>query len=270
VTGVQTAITLYALVMAALMITGGKLGALLGRKRMFVVGAVIYACGSLTTALSPNLAVLIVGWSGLEGIGAALIMPAVVALVAANFPAERRTAAYGAVAAAGAVAVAAGPIIGGAVTTSFSWRWVFAGEVVVALAIALVARRLADAEPESRSRLDVVGVLLSILGLSAIVFGFLKAGSWGWVAAKPGAPSIGGLSPTLWLIVAGLVVLWLLMRWEHRVEARGREPLVYRSQLRNRRLTSALSLFGSQFFMQSGVFFTVPLFLSVILGLSAL
>jgi MFS family permease len=132
VTGIQTAITLYTLVMASLMITGGKVGAILGRRRAFSIGLVIYGAGSLTTALSPNLGVLLVGWSVLEGIGAALIMPAIVALVAGNFPPERRAAAYGMIAAAGAVAVAAGPLIGGAVTTFASWRWVFAGETVLA------------------------------------------------------------------------------------------------------------------------------------------
>ncbi len=269
VTGVQTAITLYTLVMASLMLTGGKLGALFGRRRMFVIGAIIYAAGSFTTAIAPNLTVLIIGWSGLEGIGAALIMPAVVALVAANFPAERRTGAYGAIAAAGAIAVAAGPIIGGFVTTSFSWRWVFAGEVVVALGIAVLARRLADAPPEQRAKLDLVGALLSIVGLSAVVFGFLRSSAWGWVTAKPGAPSLAGLSPVVWLIVGGLIVLWLLLRWEARVERHGGEPLVYRAQLQNRRLTAPLSLFGVQYFMQAGVFFTIPLFLSVVLGLSA-
>ncbi len=269
VTGVQTAITLYTLVMAALMITGGKLGALLGRRRMFVLGGLIYASGSLVTALAPNLTVLIVGWSGLEGIGAALIMPAVVALVAGNFPSERRTSAYGMVAAAGAVAVAAGPIIGGAVTTSFSWRWVFAGEVVVALAIVSRARSLADAPPEHRPKLDVVGALLSALGLSAVVLGFLRSSAWGWVAAKPGGPSVLGLSPVVWLILGGLLVLWLLLRWEARVEERGEEPLIYRAHLQNRRLTGGLSLFGVQYFMQAGVFFTIPLFLSIVLGLSA-
>ena len=109
VTGIQTAITLYTLVMASLMITGGKIGAIVGRRRAFSIGLVIYGAGSLTTALAPNLGVLLVGWSVLEGIGAALIMPAIVALVAGNFAPERRAAAYGMIAAAGAIAVAAGP-----------------------------------------------------------------------------------------------------------------------------------------------------------------
>ena len=131
VTGIQTAITLYTLVMAMLMIPGGKVGSLIGRKRAFAIGCVIYGAGSLTTAFAPNLTVLIIGWSLLEGIGAALILPAIVALVAGNFPPEGRPRAYGLVMAAGAIAVAVGPLIGGLATTYASWRWVFVGEVVI-------------------------------------------------------------------------------------------------------------------------------------------
>ena len=112
VTGIQTAITLYTLVMATLMITGGKVGQILGRKRAFSIGCMIYGAGSLTTALAPNLPVLLIGWSFLEGVGAALIMPAIVALVAGNLGQKERRRAYGLVAAAGAIAVAAGPLIG--------------------------------------------------------------------------------------------------------------------------------------------------------------
>jgi MFS family permease len=103
--------------MAALMLTGAKIGAIIGRKRAFAIGCVIYGCGSFTTSIAPSLPVLLFGWSFLEGVGAALIMPAIVALVAGNFATERRPAAYGLVAAAGAVAVAVGPLIGGFSTT---------------------------------------------------------------------------------------------------------------------------------------------------------
>src|SRR5215471_1563990 len=168
VTGIQSAITAYTLVMAALMLTGAKVGALIGRKRAFTIGCVIYAAGSLTTALSQNLPTLLLGWSFLEGIGAALILPAIVALVAANFPLEKRPAAYGLVAAAGAVAVAIGPLIGGFATTYFSWRWVFAGEVLLTAVILLLARRQHEEKPEG-GQLDLVGAALSALGLSLIV-----------------------------------------------------------------------------------------------------
>jgi EmrB/QacA subfamily drug resistance transporter len=270
VTGIQGAITAYTLVMAALMLTGAKIGAIIGRKRAFAIGCVIYGCGSFTTSIAQNLPVLLFGWSFLEGVGAALILPAIVALVAGNFPAERRPAAYGLVAAAGAVAVAVGPLIGGFCTTYFSWRWVFAGEVVVVLVILLLTRRIADAPVEKRPRLDVVGAVLSALGLGLLVFGVLRSAEWGWIQPKAGGPSWAGLSPTIWLIIGGLFVIWVFFRWQARRESHGQEPLVRAAMLRNRQLTSGLTMFFFQFLVQAGFFFVVPLFLSVALGLSAL
>src|SRR4051794_24340662 len=165
VTGIQTAITLYTLVMAAFMITGGKVGEILGRKRAFALGCVVYACGSFTTSLAPNLTVLMIGWSLLEGLGAVLIMPAIVALVATNFGKPDRPRAYGLVAAAGAIAAALGPLVGGAFTTYASWRWVFAGEVIIVLVILVLARRIKDRPAEEGVRLDLVGTALSAVGL---------------------------------------------------------------------------------------------------------
>jgi len=270
VTGIQGAITAYTLVMAALMITGAKVGAMIGRKRAFAIGCVIYGCGSFTTSIATNLPVLLFGWSFLEGVGAALILPAIVALVAGNFATERRPAAYGMVAAAGAIAVAVGPLIGGFCTTYFSWRWVFAGEVVVVLVILLLARRIADAPVEGRTRLDLVGAALSALGLGLLVFGVLRSSEWGWIHPKEGGPSWGGLSPTVWLALGGLFVLWIFFWWEARLDARGKEPLVRPAMLRNRQLTGGLTMFFFQYLVQAGFFFVVPLFLSVCLGLSAL
>ncbi|GGH92871.1 MFS transporter [Arthrobacter liuii] len=269
ITGIQTAITLYTLVMATLMLTGGKAGTILGRRRAFGVGLVVYAAGSLTTALAPNMGVLLLGWSLLEGIGAALIMPALVALVAANFPPDRRAAAYGLLAAAGAMAIAAGPLIGGAVTTFASWRYVFAGEVVIVLLILLVLRKVADVPP-AKVRLDLAGSLLSIVGLGMVVYGVLRSGEWGWVQSKPGAPEILGLSPVVWLLIGGLLVLYLFMRLASHRAATGGDPLIDPQLFRNVRLTGGLSVFFAQFLVQAGVFFTIPLFLSVVLELSAL
>ena len=270
VTGIQGAITAYTLVMASLMITGAKIGALIGRKRAFAIGCVIYGCGSFTTAISPSLPVLLFGWSFLEGVGAALILPAIVALVAGNFAAERRPAAYGLVAAAGAIAVAVGPLVGGFFTTYFSWRWVFAGEVLVVLAILLLTRRIADAPVEERPSLDVVGTLLSAAGLGMLVFGILRSSEWGWIQPKEDGPSWAGLSPTIWLIIGGVFVIWLFSRWQVRRVSRGEEPLVRPGLLRNRQLSGGLLMFFFQYLVQAGLFFVVPLFLSVCLGLSAL
>jgi MFS family permease len=270
VSGIQTAIVAYTLVMAALMIPGAKVGAIIGRKRAFAIGCVIYGCGSFTTAISQNLPTLLFGWSFLEGVGAALILPAIVALVAGNFPRERRPAAYGLVAAAGAIAVAVGPLIGGLCTTYFSWRWVFAGEDLVVVAILVLARKIADAPPETRPKLDYIGSVLVGLGLTLVVSGVLGSGTWGWIKPRPDARSWAGLSPTVWLILAGLGVVWLFLLWQDRLERLGREPLVRPALLKNRQLTGGLTMFFFQYLMQAGLFYVVPLYLSVCLGLSAL
>jgi MFS family permease len=225
VTGVQTAITLYTLVMAMLMITGGKIGSIIGRRKAFSIGCVIYGLGSLTTALAPNLGVLILGWSILEGIGAALILPAIVALVAGNFPPSGRPRAYGLVMAAGAIAVAVGPLIGGLATTYASWRLVFVGEVVVVIGILFLARRVVDPPIESPPHLDLVGSALSAVGLGMVVLGVLRSSEWGWIMATDDAPSILGLSPVIWLILGGLFMLWLFLLWVTHVEDRGGEPI---------------------------------------------
>jgi EmrB/QacA subfamily drug resistance transporter len=243
VQGVQTAITLYTLVMASLMILGGKVGGMIGRKRAFSIGCVIYGCGSLTTALAPNLTVLIIGWSFIEGIGAILIMPAIVGLVAGNFPPAGRPRAYGLVAAAAAIAIAVGPVIGGFMTTYFSWRYVFVGEVAVVIAILFLARRAADEPVGKRPHLDLIGVVVSSAGLALVVLGVLMSSTWGWLLPKEGATSFLGLSLTIWFIIAG-------------------------SLFSHRQLTGGLVAFLFLFLIQAGVFFTVPLFLSVVLGLS--
>ena len=270
ITGIQTAITMYTLVMATLMITGGKIGSNIGRRRAFAIGCVIYALGSFVTGISQNLATLLIGWSLLEGIGAALIMPAIVALVAGNFQAKDRPRAYGLIAAAGAIAVALGPLIGGAATTYLSWRWVFISESIIVAVILLLSRRIADAAVESKKPLDLVGTVLSVAGLGMAVFGVLRTSEWGWIIPKPAGPSIAGLSPSFWLIIGGSLIVWPFFLWENRVLAAGREPLVRADIFASRQFTGGLIMFFFQFLLQSGVFFVIPLFLSVVLELSAI
>ena len=269
VTGIQTAITLYTLVMASLMITGGKIGAILGRKKAFLIGCVIYAVGSLTTALSQSLPMLLFGWSLLEGMGAALILPAIVALVASNFAAPDRPRAYGLVAASGAIAVAAGPLIGGLATTYWSWRIVFVGEVLMIAGIVVFSRRMVAEPPVPGVKLDLVGTFLSALGLGLVVFAVLRSGTWGVLRPKfPGAPEWLGMSPVLWLLLAGAGVLVAFFAWQDHLIATGREPLLDPSIFRFGVLRAGLTSFFFQYLLQSGIFFVVPLFLSVALGLT--
>lgn len=270
VTTIQAVITLYSLTMAALMITGGKLGDILGRRRAFSIGLVIYGVGSLLTALSWSVPTLALGWSLLEGVGAALVLPALVALTAANFEGKARVAAYGVLGGVAGAGIAVGPILGGWVTTNLTWRLVFAGEVVLVLAILLGTRKLADEATARSSRgLDWVGSVLSALGLALIVFGVLQSSNWGWLQPRNSPITPLGFSLVPFVIAAGVLVLAGFRSWERRRERLDEEPLVHFQLLRIPALRSGLGMFLAQNAILMGIFFTVPLYLQVVQGYDA-
>jgi MFS family permease len=274
--GVQLAITAYTLVMAALMLAGAKLGDILGRDRTFALGLGVYGLGSLTTALSPNLTVLLIGWSLIEGLGAALVMPAIVSLIAATYSGRQRALAFGIVGGVAGAAIAAGPLIGGWFTTELSWRYVFAGETIIVIAILLLRRRLRKAPAvEHPPKLDLVGVALSTLGLGFAVFGILKSSEWGLIEPR-GALTIGGqeitpfgFSAVPFLIVAGLGFLAAFAMWEERRERKELDTLLDRSLLRIEQLRAGLSTLLMQQLILLGTFFVLPVYLQVVLGLDA-
>jgi EmrB/QacA subfamily drug resistance transporter len=276
IAGVQLAITAYTLVMAALMLAGAKLGDIIGRDRTFALGLAIYGVGSLTTAVSPNLGVLLVGWSGVEGIGAALVMPAIVSLIAVTYSGKQRALAFGIVGGVAGAAIAAGPLIGGWVTTELSWRYVFAGETVVVMVILLLRRRLPTPPRLARPpQLDVVGVVISALGLGLVVFGILKSSEWGLIDPR-GALTVGGeeitpfgFSVVPFLILAGLACLGGFVLWEERRERQGRDTLLDRSLLRIEHLRAGLTTLLMQQLILLGTFFVLPVYLQVVLGLDA-
>jgi hypothetical protein len=140
---------------------------------------------------------------------------------------------------------------------------------VIVLVILILARTVRDSPPEQATHLDLIGTALSALGLALVVFGILRAGAWGFINPKPGAPSWAGLSPVVWLVIAGGVVLWGFLAYERHRQGRGAAVLVNPAILRNRLLRGGLTSFFFQYLLQAGLFFTVPLFLSVALGLSA-
>jgi MFS family permease len=277
VSQVQLAITLYTLVMAGLMLTGGKLGDILGRRRTFAIGMVVYAAGSITTALSPNATVLVLGWSGLEGIGAAMVIPAIASLTARNYSGTDRAMAYGVIGGIAAAGVAAGPLIGGWVTETFTWRYVFAGETVVIAGVLLALRVVKDApRVEPRPRLDVVGALLSASGMGLIVFGLLRIPQWGLIEPK-GAMTVAGteitplgFSAVPFLVVAGAGLMTAFLRWSERRVRVGREPLLRPDLLRIGQLRGGLAMLGAQQLVMNGIFFVLPLYLQVVLGKDAL
>ncbi|MFM7063235.1 MAG: MFS transporter, partial [Actinomycetes bacterium] len=205
VTTIQSAITLYALVMAALMITGGKLGDKWGRKRAFGIGMAVYACGSGLTAVSWSVPTLMLGWSIIEGIGAALVLPALLALVAENFAGKDRAMAYGVLGGIAGAGVAVGPILGGWVTTYLTWRVVFAAEVVVAVLI-LLGLRWIGSQKDARTppQIDVVGSVLSASGLALVVLGIVQSSSWGFLRPKDSPVAPLGFSLSVFCVVGGL------------------------------------------------------------------
>jgi MFS family permease len=276
VSAVQLAITAYALVMAAFMLTGAKLGDMYGRRRIFSIGLGVYGVGSLITSLSPNLGVLLVGWSLTEGIGAVMVIPAIAALTATNYTGRERALAFALLGGIAGAGVAAGPLIGGFVTSALSWRVVFASETVVVTAILLFGvRRIQDTPPVSHESLDKTGAALSALGLGLVVFGILKSSEWGLVTPT-GALSIGGtaitpfgLSIVPFIVMAGFCVLLGFRRWEQREVRLGRQPLLRPDLLTISQLRSGLSMFVSSYLIMAGTFFVLPIYLQLVLGKDA-
>ncbi|TYL54678.1 MFS transporter [Agromyces mariniharenae] len=266
---IQLAITLYALVMAALMLTGGKIGDLFGRLRIFRIGLVIYAIGSLMTALAPTVGVLILGWSFIEGAGAALVLPALAALVAGSYQGAARARAYGIIGGVAGAGIAIGPLLGGWLTTEYSWRWVFAGEVVFVVFVLAVSSWITDDHVREKFRLDVVGAILSALGLALVVVGVLQSGTWGWIQPVQSPITPFGFALTPFVIGAGLLVLWAFLAWERRVANRGRVPLLDVANLRIPALRSGLASLLAQNLVLLGIFFAVPLYLQITQGMDA-
>ncbi len=278
IVGLQTAITMYTLVMAAFMLVGGKIGDRWGAKRTFWIGLLVYGTGSLMTAFSQNLTQLLIGWSLVEGLGAILVIPAIASLTAATYRGKQRALCYGILGGVAGASMAAGPLIGGWVTTyaTYSWRTVFAAETVTVL-IVMLFLKLIPATVGRKSKLDMAGAVLSATGLGAIVLGVLRSSAWGWVVAKPGVPTINGvplaplgLSPTLWLIIGGSFLLVVFVRRETKVKERGGEPLMDPALLQIPRMKAGLIVQGIQAFIIQATFFVLPLYLQTVLGFDAL
>ncbi|MFE9428233.1 MFS transporter [Kitasatospora sp. NPDC006697] len=270
VTAIQAVITLYTLVMAAFMLTGGKIGDLFGRRRVFVVGLAVYGVGSGLTALAPTVGVLALGWSVIEGLGAALVLPALAALAAGSYRGRDRAVAYGVIGGLAGAGIAVGPLLGGWVTTYLTWRLVFAGEVVLVAAILLLMGWIpAQPPPAHRPRLDGIGALLSAAALALMVLAVLQSGSWGWVQPRNPPFTVLGFAPTLFVIAIGAGLLYAFAAHERRRERRGLTPLVSLGLFENKPLRSGLMTLFNQNTVLLGLFFVIPLYLQVVQGLDA-
>jgi len=271
VTTIQAVITFYSLVMAMFMLTGAKIGDIIGRRRAFVIGLIIYGCGSALTAVAQTVPILTLGWSVLEGLGASLVLPAMAALIAGNFEGAERKVAYAVLGGVAGAGIAIGPILGGWATTELSWRVVFVGEVLLVVFILAMTPRVVDAVRGGPApRLDLVGTALSALGLGALVLGVLESTTWGWVVPKDSPIEPFGFSLTLFVLALGGGLLWGFVTWQRYRESIGTDPLVHLDLLKIAPLRSGLLGLFSQNLILMGIFFVVPLYLQLVIGLDAL
>ena len=270
VAGVQTAITLFTLTMAALMIPGSKLTDIWGRKRCFVLGLIVYGVGGLLALLAQGLPLLIVGYSLFEGVGSALMIPPIYILVTVTFPDVKSRARYfGLISGAGGLGAAAGPLIGGLVTSAISWRASFGLQVLVVAWIAILARKIADpARPGPKPRFDLTGAVLSAAGLFFVVLGLLQSRTYGFGKSRQNftigntvvIPK-GSISP-VWLFVAigALFLLWFFLHVRSS-EKKGRDVLLPLRLFRNKVANLGLGTQTIQWLILQGSFFTVSVYL---------
>jgi MFS family permease len=279
VAGVQTAITLFTLTMAALMIPGSKLTDIWGRKRCFILGMIIYGAGALLAALAMGLGLLIAGYSLLEGVGSALMIPPIYILVTVTFPDVKSRARYfGVVSGAAGLGAAAGPLIGGLVTTAISWRASFGLQVLVVAWIILLARSISDPATDApRPRFDLTGAVLSAAGLFFVVLGLLQSRTYGFFVSrqdfKIGNTVVipkGSVSP-VWLFVAigALFLLWFFLHVRSS-EKKRRAVLLPLRLFRNRVSNLGLGTQVIQWLILQGSFFVVSVYLQEVDGYNAI
>ncbi|NTU72705.1 MFS transporter [Candidatus Roizmanbacteria bacterium] len=279
VTGVQTAITLFTLTMAALMIPGSKLTDIWGRKRCFLIGLTVYGLGAFVAALSQGITLLIIGYSILEGIGSSLMIPPIYILVTVAYSDLRsRAKAFGIVSAMAGVGAAAGPLIGGVITSAISWRASFLLQVVVVAAILFLGRAIVDKGTYSEKiKFDFLGSVLSALGLILIVIGILQAKIYGWFVNKEPFTvagiqliPVGGISAIWIFIILGLIMLALFFLHARRLEKHGQNPLLSTRLFLSRTSNLGLITQNIQWLILMGSSFVVSVFLQVVRGFSAI
>jgi MFS family permease len=258
VTGVQLTITLFLLVMAVLMIPCSKLTDRFGRKRCFIVGLALYGVGAVLSAISPGLGVLILGNSIFEGVGTALLIPPVYILTTLAFKdLTSRARAFGLISGMGGIGAAAGPLIGGVITTAISWRAAFVFQALVIVVIIVLSRRVRDPLPADPTRpFDVLGAVLSAVGMFFVVFGILQADS--------------DLALMVGLMAAGVAFLVSFFLYTRGRERAGKEPLLTLQLFRNRTSNLALVTQNLQWLLLMGVSFVVAVFLQEVRGYNAI
>ncbi len=277
VTGIQSAISIYGLVMAAFILIGAKMADIIGKKRAFTLGIILFGIGTGTASISNSLGTLIIGWSIIEGLGSSLMMPNIQTILRDNYKGKGLAFAYGIIGAVGAIGVAVGPIVGGFLTSYYSWRWAFRLELAIVVFVLLMIGTIKkDVLPKIKPKFDFAGAFLSSIGLASVVLGILAAQNHGWFWAKQpimiGSNEFApfGLSITPLLMGFGFMLLMGLFSWEAHLEEKGEPGLFKPSLFKVVVLRTALNVRFIQMMFMAGFMFVFPLYLQLTHGLSAI
>lgn len=277
VSGVQAAVSLYALVMASFILTGGKLSDYLGKKRVFTLGLILFGIGTTIASFSQSLLVLIIGWSVIEGLGSALMLPNTQTILRVQYKGKDRAFGYGVIGAVGAVGAAAGPIIGGFLTTYFSWRWAFRLEVLIVILVLVFIKIVPkDSKFKSLKEFDFLAVFYAVISMSGIVLGTLLSQTYGWWLSK--APlQIGdlkiepfGLSVVPFIFGIGVYFTILLMQRVSKMDKENKISLFKISTLKSPGFIPTISTRFIQMGITAGLLFVFPLFLQLTFNYSAI
>jgi MFS family permease len=254
--GVQSAIALEALVSAAFILIGSKVADLIGRKRAYVIGLLGYAAGALSMTLSQSLLPIVIFWAVIGGLGAALLLPSMQSLIHGNFEGAMQRRAYALVGAAAAIAAAVGPLLGGFITTYLSWRVAFFGEVVIIAIVLVGSRRVRDVPYTGTRGVDVVGAVLSSVGMGGVVLGILV-----W---EDGGGAVGAL------IATGAVALGSLVWWLKRRKREGKPALLDVALFDSQYFRLGISSQTLQQIALGGLMIALPIYLQMVLEYNAL
>ena len=256
VSTIQMIMSFYTLITAAFMLLSAKLQDIVGKKKLFLIGTALYGVGTFTAAISSSATMLFIGWSVIEGIAGALMMPATVSIISGTYSGEKRTVALAIVGVMGAIAAAIGPLFGGVMTTFLSWRYGFACELIIVFIILLMQSKIPNFVPtESKSDLDITGALISFVGLVLLVLGILSLSK--------------DITTSVATIILGLIALVGFALFEIRRKRNGKVPLLDMALFKDRNLRVGSLILLLSYLAMGGALFAVSLFLQSVLELNA-
>ncbi|HUD07637.1 MAG TPA: MFS transporter [Candidatus Saccharimonadales bacterium] len=272
---IQWVITGYSLTLAAFLITGGRLGDIFGRRRMFRIGAVIFAIGSLIASQAHSAPMLLLSVSLVEGFGAAMMMPSTTSLLVSTYHGKDRAIGFGVWGAIAGAAATIGPIVGGYLTSTYSWRWNYLINPIVALILLLGSKVIRESRDPHPHKPDFRSILLSALGLASLVYGLIESSTYGWVKAKLPYEFVGhyyhllGISISSYAIIIGLLIIAWFVHRQSSLTRRDKFPLVSISLFKNRPFVYSIVTATILLMAQYGLVFILPVFYQGYLGKDA-